>query len=140
MLETNFGSFLPQDGSGAWDAGVRVCRTTVYLRPLIALFGHDGGRYVFRRSRWAFARARFTNGATIAAWPFPLTIALIAVWIAAVFSVTIRRYSAEEQVPCTISRVRRVIVSHEAADNSAIVRGIVRLGKARLIRLAMCLK
>jgi len=34
-----------------------------------------------------------------------------------------RRYSAGEQVPCTIIRLRRAIVSHDAIINSAISNG-----------------
>ena len=42
---------------------------------------------------------------------------------AAAFSIAMRRYSAGEQVPCTIIRLRRAIVSHDAIINSAITSG-----------------
>ena len=55
--------------------------------------------YPLLRSRFAFARARLTNGASIAACPFPLSNALVDVCMAATFSAVMRQYSAGEQVP-----------------------------------------
>jgi hypothetical protein len=80
----------------------------------------------FRRSRLALERERLTNGASIAAWPLPFITAAADVCIAAIFSAVMRRYSAGEQVPLAISKVRRKIVSQETAVNLAIVIAIER--------------
>jgi hypothetical protein len=71
----------------------------------------------------AFLLARLTKGDSIAACPLPRMNARSATCPAATFSVVIRRYSAAEQAPCAIKRVRRKIVSQEAAINCAISKG-----------------
>jgi hypothetical protein len=55
--------------------------------------------YAVRRSRFALARARFTKGASTAAWPRPDIIAAIEDRIAAAFSSPIRQYSAVVHAP-----------------------------------------
>jgi hypothetical protein len=79
--------------------------------------------YVFRRSRFAFALARVTNGANIAVWPRPVMMAVIDDRTAAAFSAAMRRYSVGVQVPCAINRLRRKTVSHDAIVSRAMVIG-----------------
>ena len=82
------------------------CKSGWAIYPTGGLFWRPTGTtrvkascYRFCRSRFAFARARLTNGASIAGCPFPLSIALVEACVAATFSAVIRQYSAGEQVP-----------------------------------------
>ena len=79
--------------------------------------------YDFRRSRFAFARARVTKGAKSAAWLRPVMMAATDDRIPAAFSSPMRRYSAGVQAPCAINRLRLTTVSHDAAVRRAIVIG-----------------
>lgn len=67
--------------------------------------------------------ARLCHGARTAVCPRPDITAIADCRSAAAFSIAMRRYSAGEQVPCTIIRLRREIVSHDAIINSAITSG-----------------
>lgn len=51
-------------------------------------------------------------------------------WAAALFSSSIREYSAREHEPCAIKRARRPTVSHEAYVSSIIIAGN-ELGRRR---------
>jgi hypothetical protein len=55
---------------------------------------------------------------------------------AAIFSSTMREYSARVQVPSAIIRLRRAIVSQEAKASSAIIKG--RGGGGRRERFFIC--
>jgi hypothetical protein len=117
---------LAEPNAGRGSAQNRRAASLGYRRP----FGRSPRRLMFiclladyglPRSRFAFARARPTNGASIAVCPFPLSNALVDACTAATFSAVIRKYSAGEQVPWDISRERRRIVSQEATVSRAIV-------------------
>jgi hypothetical protein len=96
------------------------------LARMASLAGHERpGFYAVRRSRFALALARFTKGASTAAWPRPDIIAAIEDRIAAAFSPPIRQYSAVVHVPCAIKRLRRAMVSHDAAVSMTIVTGSI---------------
>lgn len=79
--------------------------------------------HLFPRSRRAFAVARLCHGARTAVCPRPDITAIADCRSAAAFSIAMRRYSAGEQVPCAIIRLRRAIVSHDAIISSAITSG-----------------
>ena len=79
--------------------------------------------YAFRRSRFAFARARVTKGANTAAWFCPVMMAATDDRIAAAFSSPMRQYSAGVQAPSAINRLRLITVSQDAAARRAIVVG-----------------
>ena len=97
--------------------------------------GESTAGYALRRNRLAFDRARLANGASIAAGPFPLINALAAVCVAATFSASIRWYPAAVHAPRAINRLRRRIVSHEAAVICAIAVDRPRPGTRCLFRL-----
>jgi hypothetical protein len=81
--------------------------------------------YFFRR-RLALATARLCQGVRIEVMGarLPAEISFIPDAAAAsTFSLTIRRYSAGEQLFCIIISVRRVIVSHDDSIKSAIIAG-----------------
>jgi hypothetical protein len=80
----------------------------------------------FFRKRFALAIARLRQGARTEAMDAPPPLEMNFnpdAAAASAFSLTIRRYSAGEQVFCTISSVRRVIVSQEANIRSVTVPG-----------------
>lgn len=82
-----------------------------------------GGPGQVRRRRFAFAVALLCSGrrrASAEAIVGNASTRLISS-VAAVFSETMRLYSASEQVFCAINRVRRVIVSQDAQASSAII-------------------
>jgi hypothetical protein len=67
--------------------------------------------------------ARVTKGANTAAWLRPVMMAATDDRIAAAFSSSMRQYSAGEQAPRAINRLRLITVSHDAAVRRAIVIG-----------------
>ena len=77
-----------------------------------------------RLSRRAFAVARRCQGARSAARPgalFARTSVEVERAAAAIFSRSMREYSADEHVPRAIMNMRRLIVSHEATASCAII-------------------
>ncbi len=71
----------------------------------------------------AFFRARLCQGASSDAPDLPLARSRVVLAMAAIFSRTIRRYSAGEQVPAAIIAVRRAITSIALKPSSAIIIG-----------------
>jgi len=83
-------------------------------------------RHAFRRRRFALALARVTNGDSTAAWPRPVSAAVMDCCMAAAFSSPIRQYSAAEHVPCAIIIERCHTVSHAAKVKRVIINGNAR--------------